>query len=941
VIRGIALLLTFFTGSSGLVYEVAWQKVLAALLGSHSEATAAVLAIYLGGLAAGYALFGRVTARSGRLSLLRLYGIVEFGIGVWALLFPWFFTAAQGLSVAMAPANEALGFGFDVLLATFLIGPPTVLMGGTIPVLTQALARDTSDATRVHAWIYSTNTAGAFLGALAGGFFLVPWLGLDGVVRTMAIVNLGAGVVFVLSGGAGRAAAPAAETPGSRQPESFAGYAVVAVLAGFSMMTVQTVLNRIGALSLGASHFTFSMVVAVFVLCIALGSFAVSALRTIPAWLIVGLQWLLAAIMVGLYFVLPDTTYWAHVIRSLFRDEAAAFFPYYGAVFTAMLAVLFVPIGISGALLPLLFHHLRDRMGELGSVAGKLYSWNTVGSLLGALLGGYALLFFIDLDQVYALAVGGLFFVALGVTILVGRMPLALGAIGAVVVLFLGTQLPEWDSNRLAAGTFRQRHPTPNSYSGPKAFYRQGRLNHVFHTDDPIASVTVVRNTQKGKPNHAIMTNGKADGSLGPDYPTMAITGLLPALFTDDPSRSFVIGWGTGVTIGELAALEGTREVLVAEISPGVLEAAPLFDYGNLAASKNPKVEILRSDAYRALLRSEGQFGVIASEPSNPWVAGVEMLFSRDFLEAARSRLTPGGIYAQWFHLYETDRETVEMVLRTYAEVFDSVSIWYTFGPDLILLGHNAPDDSLDLERLRKGFEQRDFRAGFARARIGSFPTFLSHELIPLGTPEAAGLKGPIHTLRHPRLSHLAASAFFHSRRAEVPSLPQLPSARVGARNSLLRRAGPLDEATLGEIVRHTCEMQRLRECATWLARMIASFPDSEQTAELRRRREARLTEFLKLEPGALDSLAGFYEGKVPSLSGSGFSDALQATKLFERFYLHAAPFPRRVLSGAWRNCREVGVSLRCYEARRKAGERLGDLTAQVDLGSTPGAPLR
>src|SRR5262245_23885530 len=191
MLRAIALLLTVLTGFSGLVYQVAWQKYLAILLGSHSEATAAVLAIFLGGLAAGYALFGRVTkqfvdrarARGETPRLLHLYGLVESGIGVYALLFPVLFSLAQALSVRIPHFGEGVSFSFDVFLTILLIAPPTILMGGTIPVLTQALSARLEEATRVHAWVYSFNTAGAFVGALAGAFVLIPWLGLDGVVR--------------------------------------------------------------------------------------------------------------------------------------------------------------------------------------------------------------------------------------------------------------------------------------------------------------------------------------------------------------------------------------------------------------------------------------------------------------------------------------------------------------------------------------------------------------------------------------------------------------------------------------------------------------------------------------------------------------------------------------------------------------------------------------
>src|SRR5262245_48766538 len=398
--RAVALVLTLLTGFSGLVYEITWQKYLATLLGSHSEATAAVLGLYLGGLAAGYAIFGWVARRTvaraeqaGRNPpLLFVYGLAEMGIGVIALLFPFLFGAVQKISFWVPPGHEALSFAFDVWLCLLLLAPPTILMGGTIPLLTQALTRGLADATRIHAFIYAFNTAGAFFGSLAAGFVLIHWLGLDGVLRAMGVVNLLAGATFVALGlreAQDAASQPAAAAVESLAPRSFAALALVALLAGFAMMVLQTSLNRIAGLALGSSHFTFAMVVAVFVLCIALGSFTVSALSRIPPWLVAASQWLLVVLLVGIYFVIPDAGYGAHVLRSFFRDDPEAFYPFQLAVFLSGLAILIVPIGLSGALLPLLFHHLRNEVGDLGRVAGSLYSWNTVGSLLGALLGGY------------------------------------------------------------------------------------------------------------------------------------------------------------------------------------------------------------------------------------------------------------------------------------------------------------------------------------------------------------------------------------------------------------------------------------------------------------------------------------------------------------------------------------------------------------------------
>ena len=202
----IAIALTVFTGFTGLVYEVTWQKYLATLLGSHSEATATVLGLFLGGLSLGYGLFGRATARRverarlrhGPARLLSLYAVVEGAIGLWALAFPWLFSGAQAFSLRLPGLEAGTGFFLDVLLSASLIAPPSILMGGTIPILTAALSRDLGTATRVHAWVYGFNTLGAFLGALVGGFFLVPTYGLDRVSMALGCINLVAARGFAL-----------------------------------------------------------------------------------------------------------------------------------------------------------------------------------------------------------------------------------------------------------------------------------------------------------------------------------------------------------------------------------------------------------------------------------------------------------------------------------------------------------------------------------------------------------------------------------------------------------------------------------------------------------------------------------------------------------------------------------------------------------------------
>ena len=908
--RGMALVLTALTGFSGLVYEVAWEKYLATLLGSHSEATSAVLGIFLGGLSLGYALFGRITrawVADGRGSrLLILYGAVEGGIGGYVLVFPWLFQGMLFVSTSLPGGATGAGFVLDVVLAAILIGPPSVLMGGTIPILTQALSRSATDATRFHALVYALNTAGAFAGALAAGFFLIPRLGLVNVMAAMGLVNLAAGLTFGLLGLRAREAPRGGSEPAGPAVEGFWLYALAAGLVGFAMMSLQTVLIRIGGLSLGASQFTFSMVVATFVLCIALGSLAVSAVGRIPRAALAVNQWLLVLGLLVLYLLVPDAPYAAHVLRTLFRDVDPAFYAYHAAVFLGILLFIGPAVALSGATLPLLFDHLRRQVDDLGAVAGRLYSWNTFGSLLGALVGGHALLYVLSLSQVYAVAVAAL----VGAAVLLGfRLGgrLRQASVAGLVLSLAGLMLlPAWNQRVFTMEPFRKRQPTPQSYEGAAAFVgeRSEGAPIVFYEDDPVASVAVIeQKLGTGEIARSIINNGKSDGNSHHDYPTMGLAAVLPAMFADRAESAFVIGFGTGVTVGELTLVPSMQRVVVSEISPAVMNAAPLFDFANHDVTRSPKVEVLRTDAYRALLGDDARYDVIVSEPSNPWVQGVEMLFSREFLSAARDRLTPGGVYAQWFHQYETDQEALELVLRTYVDVFDRVSVWYGVGTDLILLGFREQAHPLDLPRLRQLAEGPVFQPALERSQIESFTELLGHELIPLGVLHAIGFQGRIHTLYEPILSYVAARAFYRGDGATLPFTGFGRGGALGRQNSLLARQSR--DTTAEELFRSLCD-ERQRECVALLATWSRLRPDDPAVGRyVNRALRRRMHMGGNVTRDLVQSVSRLYrvQDAEPATGPVPLAVARRASAQYAHFYTHALPFSPRALIDLWERC--------------------------------------
>jgi hypothetical protein len=328
---------------------------------------------------------------------------------------------------------------------------------------------------------------------------------------------------------------------------------------------------------------------------------------------------------------------------------------------------------------------------------------------------------------------------------------------------------------------------------------------------------------------------------------------------------------------------------------------------------------------------------VIASEPSNPWVHGVEMLYSREFLEAARERLTPAGVYAQWVHTYETDDATLALVLRTYASVFDHVSVWYGRGVDLLLLGLRDPSRALDVERLALRAGEPDFRSALARSGIEGWPELLAHELLPLDVLGATDLPGEMHTLLHPRLSTLAARAFHAGGEGSLPFTGGAAAARIGRSNSLARRwaalgGGELPTAEREAFVGKTCE-QRPRECATLLADWAREGPDS----PARKRLVERLQTLPRLEESmaAVESLLPLFGGDSSIPDGDAVpARASQATRNYAYYYHHAAPFDPDALRAIWERCaaRADGKAA-CGEGRAGAEQLLGGpaATAQGD----------
>ena len=275
--------LIFLSGFTGLVYEVVWQKYLAYFLGSHGKATAIILAIFFLFLSLGYHFFGRYGHRLHANKLL-LYGIIEGLIGLYSLISPSIFTMLA-TSFPFWSSHPVLDLLYSILFTACLIGFPTFLMGGTIPILADALIAKPEQSHRIHAIIYGTNTAGAFGGTLCAGFLFLEWWGLPLTLMYTGLVNIGiCAIIYVeyknnpeayqgLS--LNQAQLPLEiEKPGV----STGQWAVMLVsfMSGFYVFSLESLIIRMAGISLGSTTYTFSIIVSAFILALALGSLFIS-----------------------------------------------------------------------------------------------------------------------------------------------------------------------------------------------------------------------------------------------------------------------------------------------------------------------------------------------------------------------------------------------------------------------------------------------------------------------------------------------------------------------------------------------------------------------------------------------------------------------------------------------------------------------------------------
>jgi spermidine synthase len=769
-------LFIFLTGAAGLIYEVTWQKYLGRLLGSDSVATAIILATFLGGLSIGYYVCGKLTIKIKRHFVG--YAFLEAIIGVWCLLFPYLFKMLDFLTKHWSFSPPGLIIIQGIFCSVLLMGVPTICMGGTIPFLTRGISRNITEATRVLAMVYAINTAGAFLGTLLAGFYLIPNLGLPTTMVKTSFLNLGAFLFFLIL----PKILEQVEIPQESKeyiekimPETSSEIRrfpplllySIALLSGFYAMSLENSLIRITNLSLGSSSYSFTIIVSVFILSIAVGSFVIGQLKQISRWLLYVNQILISIMLVIIFTTVDKWPYWAHLIRISFQSNIAGFWGYYFQVFLGLACILILPIGLIGATIPIIFHELKRDFPKVGQYSGMILTWNTAGNLIGSLIGGIFLYYVFNNRGVFLTAA---FLAALSAGLAgwhLSKTSIASSVALFIIIGFMGLSSSFYKSKNFTMGTFRLRSPLPYSFSNSNKFFKtlDEGFEVKYYNDGPTATVAVTQDKKKfpffDKKSMALFINGKSDSSTIGDIYTLKLLAHIPALLAEKRNNIMVVGLGTGVTAGELTLYPDVKRIDVAEISPSVVEALPYFGEFTHRVQKDPRVHILMGDAFRVIGRSKKNWDIVISEPSNPWVIGVDSLFTRDFYQLVKSHLTEKGVLMQWAHTVVASPGMIEMILNTIQQVFKHSHV-FLGGSDLLILASNQPITCLNLKQAVVTLKNnKKVQQSLQEINVSSLASILIKERWTSSYIADYFSGSDIQSLDFPKLHYLAGKDFF------------------------------------------------------------------------------------------------------------------------------------------------------------------------------------
>jgi spermidine synthase len=694
--RFLPLLVLLFAGSgcAALIYEIVWFQLLQLVLGSSAISLGVLLGTFMGGMCLGSAGLSRMVSASRH--PLRVYALLEVGIGLSGLVVLLAVPLIDRAYVAV------VGHGLPAILlrglvAAIVLLPPTVLMGATLP----AIARWVEATPQGVSWLgffYGGNIAGAVLGSLLAGFYLLRVH--DTAVATAVAMSLNFAVAVIAWALARRAkhetAHPATKETAGSAPHAWAVYVTIA-LSGLCALGSEVIWTRLLSLMLGATVYTFSIILAVFLVGLGIGSSAGSVIARGAGSprIALGLAQMLAAASIAwtAYMLGVSLPYWpvnpllsTDVWIGFHLDLARCFW----AIFPATL--------LWGASFPLALASVAERGQDPGRLVGRVYAANTVGAILGAI--GFTMLVVPSAGTQQSQRA----LIALATTAALLMFGTALRrkpAIAAAVALTACAAGLSWFVPVVPWGAIAHGRRLPSTIGHAEVLYVAEGMN---------ASVAISK-WEDGKTFFHV--SGKVEASGEPhDMRLQRMLGHIPALLHPNPRSILVVGCGAGVTAGSFVVHPEVERILICEIEPLIPRvSSKYFTKENHNVVNDRRTRLVFDDARHYILTTRETFDVITSDPIHPWVKGAATLYSKEYFELCKRRLTSDGIMTQWVPLYESDEETVKSEIATFFEVFPNGTIWGNElmgeGYDVVLMGH-ARDRKIDIDELQRRLERPD-----------------------------------------------------------------------------------------------------------------------------------------------------------------------------------------------------------------------------------------
>ena len=754
-IKPIVWLIFILSGASGLIYEVIWMRQLTLIFGSTVFATSTVLTAFMAGLALGSYYFGRKIDESTQ-SPLRIYALLEAGIGVFCLVWPLILGALSAIYVLIHRNVTSEFYTLSLIRFVLTFGVlliPSTLMGGTLPVLTRFFVKRLEQLGTNIGILYALNTFGAVIGTVAAGFFLIEALGVQWTIGVGIIINFGvAAVALALAQKTSKtedASHELRETPvesepsltDNRQPITDNSKLVLWAIgiSGFCALAYEVLWTRIMVFFLGSTTYAFATMLAAFLFGIALGSmvFARWVDRIKQPIAVFGI----VQLGIGLFALILMPAF-----EELYGMSRAFQSTFGGSRFWAFFScflVMCLPTFLMGTSFPLVTKIYTGSARQLGKSIGNVYAVNTVGSILGAFCAGFILIPLLGIRPSIVLTVAlntgigcllvlrGEWRAETGKSLLQGvsiGMPI-LNA-GVAVIMLLTVNQPLF----LKSAIFKTQRPGDTL---------------VDYNEEVDATVTTLKDDE-GVYRLYVDTNQAADASRW-DSPSHRVIAHLPLLLHPRPKRALVVGFGMGLT--SYSITQHGVQVDAVELSNGVISAAQkYFTHVNGNVFENPQFNYRLNDGRNHILMTKTKYDMISTGIIHPLVsAGSSNIYTADFYRLCRRILSEDGIMCQWVPLHRLPEAHYKMIVRTFIEVFPHTTLWYKYTPDFVILIGTLEPLRIDYKNFIERSQIASIREGLAADDLDGMSLLDSFMMGPENVRKYAGV-GPIHTDNRPRL---------------------------------------------------------------------------------------------------------------------------------------------------------------------------------------------